>query len=102
VLSVEEDGPGLVLADTAGTTRVLLSTAKAGPVLGLAEENGKHRAALAADKSGPALHLSDENDKIRAGLGVAKTTRPDGRTTICPESSLFLSGPHGKVILQAP
>jgi len=102
VLRVDADGSGLALRDAAGKPRAGLTLTATGPALVLSDNGGKLRAGLGVLKDSPSLVLTDAAGKIRATVGAGSTALPDGTTTIYPESSLFLSGPDGKVIWQAP
>jgi len=84
-LSVDKDGPWLVLADENGKDRAALGVDEDGPRLALLDANGKVRAGLAMDEDGPGLYLYDENDNLRVMVSVDK----DG-------SGLSLSDENGK------
>jgi hypothetical protein len=125
ILAMSPIGPILGMYDENGKTRATLGMGKDGSALFLGDEKGKHRAELGMAKDGACLVLRDENDKIRIGLGTAKNglslglaladendklrfmagkieiVTQDGKTIVCPESSLVLFGPDGKVIWSA-
>ena len=120
--------PDLCLYDENGSIRVCLGGSEDGGLLNLFDKNGRHSVQLFAggpkgpalillnendkyfmpsvwldgSKTGPVVQIFDKNGKGRAALGVSKTTTPDGKITIYPESSLLLFDPNGNVVWMAP
>ena len=101
-LAVFEAGPGLALYDATGQTRAALAVVEAGPTLALYDATGQSRAGLRVVEDGARLQLADAAGTPRVTLGADRTSTPDGKTTIYPESSLLLAGPDGNVIWRAP
>jgi hypothetical protein len=101
VLSVDKNGPALVLLDENGKFRAILRVIKDEAALCLYDKNGI-RAVLGAVEDGAGLQLSDVNGKPRASFGAGYTTMPDGRKITYPESSIRLSNPEAQTIWAAP
>jgi len=101
-LRVDGNIPSLALFDQNGKNRIGLRVDGNGPILALFDQNEKLRTGLRLDNDGPSLDLYDQNEKARAIMGTNQGSTPDGKTISCPESSLVLIGPKGKVLWEAP
>lgn len=82
---------------TQAAFRVMDTGSTAGSALILCDSEGRIRALLSAGDSGPALELFDKEGELRAVLGTAESETTDGKKILWPESSLLLFGPDGKL-----
>lgn len=91
----------LSMTDGDGTGRIMLVSGKTTGLF-LHDDLGNKRLELKVTKSGSSIGLSDDKGNARCTIGSNATTQKDGRTTLYPESSIWLFGPDGKGLWSAP
>jgi hypothetical protein len=103
-LGAIKGGPGLSLYDRLGQVRALLvNLDQKGPALSLVDEHGKDSVTLMTGDAGPSLNVYDKSGAVRAVFGGESLINPStGATENTGPSAITLFGTDGKRIWRAP
>ena len=100
-IAVSPVGPALVMMDNKEVGRLKIGTYKSGPEIAMYDETGIGRLGFTVIPEGPRLALWDKKGIERVSIGRINMELPNNKINECPESTLFLFGPDGKVIWSA-